>query len=293
MIKKALLVFIILSISYATFMNLKPTLGAAQNQYQGNIIKAQNYLYNDSDTLDAVIVGSSLAFRLVMDSLPRFYNLSVAGMSIFDGLNIVKNKAKLPKTVYIETNIFSRPENKTFTKTLFSSLYYSLGKYFVFLRADKQPLAISSDYMNVLKSKIITKTRGYFQKNKNKNNALGKNIKNIQSFTNALNLQIDTYSKPLDSIFLSKQMSHLAEYIHFLNSKGVNTCFFEMPINPKLLELPRATQVRNQLHKTFPMDSFNYILPDTSLYETTDGEHLDNFEALKYTSFFKKSIHSN
>jgi hypothetical protein len=63
-----------------------------------------------------------------------------------------------------------------------------------------------------------------------------------------------------------------------------------MPINSNLMELPLAKTIRNELNSIFPTSMVNYIQIDSSLYETSDGVHLNNYEAVKYTTFFKRKL---
>ncbi len=142
MIKKSILTFLILFVIYSVVVTTKPSIGASQHQWQRNVIKAQKFLFNETDTIKNVIVGSSLSSRLVVDNLPGFYNLSFDGLCIYDGLKIIRNKKALPQNVFIETNVLLRDESKDFTDALFSPILYFLTKHLIALRADKQPIGI-------------------------------------------------------------------------------------------------------------------------------------------------------
>jgi hypothetical protein len=244
MIKKSLIAFITLFILYTIFISLRPKLSSSQHQWQDNVIKAQRYIYNNSDTLNNVIIGSSLSCRLIMDSLPSFYNLSFGGQSVFDGLKILKNKNKLPKKVFIETNVVLRGESVDFTNSLFSPLSF-LEKYFLSLRADKQPIAISIKYFSALRVRIknFIKTKiQLFLKTKNINQEITQTkeitnpiLKHDELFDKMLNLQIASYSKQPDTNLLNKQLLLLTEYVKYLKTNGVKVFFFEMPVNYNLV----------------------------------------------------------
>ena len=182
MINRSLLVGIVLFTIYSLVINLKPKLSSTQHQWQDNIAKAQNYVFNESDTLNNIIIGSSLSCRILTDSLPSFYNLSFNGQGIFDGLKIIKNKHNLPKNIFIETNVILRKENSDFTSSLLFPISFYLRKHLLSLRADKQPISILLRYLkiknhqpNEIKNNIKLST---------KSNEFYKNISKIKTTEN-------------------------------------------------------------------------------------------------------------
>ena len=293
MIKKTILVFLVLFVLFSLFIALKPKLGSSQHQWQNNIIKAQKFVYDDTDTIENVIIGSSLSCHLIMDSLPSFYNLSFAGQSIFDGLKIIKNKNVFPKNVFIETNVIMCGENIDFTNSLFSPISFFLNNNFVALRADKQPIGIFIGYFQAMKSFIKNKIKNSINdkiKSEEKVLDVKPDMHENELFSKMLNLQIANYSKLPDTLELRKKIELLSDYVKLLKENNVNVYFFEMPINSNLMELPLAKTIRNELNSIFPTSMVNYIQIDSSLYETSDGIHLNNNEAVKYTTFFKRKL---
>src|SRR5262249_35231574 len=87
---------------------------------------------------------------------------------------------------------------------------------------------------------------------------------------------------------LTAQLQLLRTDVSYLISKGVGIRFFEMPVNPKLVTLPRARLIRDAMHVAFHPGRFHYIdLPaDSASYVTTDGIHLTQREADHYTCYF-------
>src|SRR5687768_12220707 len=102
MIKKSLIVFAVffLAFNIAATYNV-PDAKYAQSDFQRNVINADKYIYSDIN-YKAVILGSSLAYRMQTDSLPGFYNLALSGMSVYDGGAVLLSHETLPKTVFIE-----------------------------------------------------------------------------------------------------------------------------------------------------------------------------------------------
>jgi hypothetical protein len=309
MVKKTIITFVTLFIIYAIFVAFfaPKWWHASQHQWQDNIIKAQNFLYDESDTIQNLIIGSSLSNRIITDSLPKTYNLSFGGQSIFDGLNILTHKSKMPANIFIEINVVLREESKNFTQSLNSPLLYYPRKTISSLREDKQPMAVLGlgiriicyKIKNKVKSILVpTEKRGDIKKNikietkPNVNNSLVETKSNVNNslFTKMLNDQIESYSKIPKQEALNNSFSLLKEYLKKIEliNKEVNIIFFEMPVNYQLENLPGAKIVRETFFKEFPQTKYSYtLLPDSLKCETTDGVHLRSDEAIKYTIYFK------
>jgi len=265
MIRKTILVFVVLFAVYTVILMLNPKASVGQHQWQDNVIKGEKYIYNKTDSNYNVITGSSLACRVRTNKLTNFYNLSFAGQSVFDGLEIIKNSKVLPKTIFIETNIIFVAPNKEFTSSLFSPLSLIAKQYCISLRSDKQPLAfIFPEVQRILKG---------------------------GGSANTTEINATTTDTKLFTKMLSRQLNLLIDYVNYFKSKDVKIVFFEMPLNPALVELPLAKFIRNKFNEHFPTSQYNYIkLPDCSKYVTTDGLHLNDQEALIYTAYFKEEL---
>ena len=137
MIKKSLLTALVLLVGYSVFVALSPRVSTqAQHFYYNNLALAQRYLYQANKTSHAVIVGSSLASKIRVDSLAGFYNLALVGQGVHDGLRIVALAPVLPTDVYLETNMILVLPNSTFFSQNFSFLPRKLGEFWTVLHAD-------------------------------------------------------------------------------------------------------------------------------------------------------------
>jgi hypothetical protein len=287
MIKKTILVFIILFALYSGIVLLNPRMGATQHQWQENVVKGEKYIYNTSDSIHSVILGSSLASRIIMDSLPGFYNLAFAGQGILDGLEILKNSNKYPQHIFIETNSILGEKDKGFISTLFSPLSYYPKKYCPSLRNDKHPLALLFPLVQqMLHKKVDSKE----YETKSVSTDPKEQAQAAAMFSKVLQIEIDFYAQQPDSVYLGKQFAQLKDLLDGLKNKDVHIIFFEMPLNPKLVELPMATGIRKWFYDLFPENEYSYIkVPDCSGYVTTDGLHLNEKEAVVYTAYFKEA----
>jgi len=288
MIKKTILFFLIILIAYTIIvMALKPKMQVSQHQWEDNVITAQNYLYNNNN-FENVIIGSSLACRIITDSLQKFYNLSFNGQSIFDGLEVLSYKDKLPKNLFIEMNVVLKQENKNFTSSLSNPFLFNLRKYVPSLRDGKQPLGVLGVPATYLTKSILEPVKSSFISGKN---TFDNESKHDALFQHLIKRKIELYSVSPSKISIENSFKNLKSYIELFEQKGVSIIFFEMPVNNSINHLPATDIIRETFYKNFPFDKYHYIIqPDCKEYKTTDGIHLNQEESIKYTNYFKNKI---
>jgi hypothetical protein len=263
--------FLSLFFAYNIFIFLvKPTSNYFQNQGQNNYVAAQDFIYNDK--APNIIVGSSMAFRMIDSVLPSdYFNLSFAGGSVLTGLEIIKKSEFIPSTIYIETNIIFRSKDEKIIENLFKPLYWKLIKLLPALQERYQPL-------NIPVSKIITAFR------KSKNDQMNE-IRNEKIFDMNIRRQISIYQKPIANY--KDELSDLTKLIAFFEKSGTKIVFFEMPIESILRGGPRAKGQREVVLKNF--NNIWLPLPPKDAYATSDGIHLMYESAYKYTLKFREN----
>ena len=210
MIKRIISLTIILFITYSFFViSIAPKWWhASQHQWQDNIIKAQNFVYSNTDSFNNILIGSSLSCLLVMDSLPKTYNLAFGGQSIFDGLSVLNHTNRIPKNIFIEMNFPLRLENENFTSSINSPLSYYPKKIFSSLREEKQPLGILGMQINHrITEPLLGRIKSFFYSNKLPEG--GKREKENNMFNKLLQLQIATYVKVPDKQLLKECFDNL------------------------------------------------------------------------------------
>lgn len=287
MIKKSLVIFIILfALCNIAAINSKPDTRYARSDVQINTIIADRYIYS-KDNYKAVILGSSLAARIVTDSLTGFYNLAFSGLSVYDGGAVLLSKKVLPPTVFIEVNALQKPKSDDFTLEFESGAYSYFKSILPALRTENQPVFLVKKGLDNLKEdpKATVNTTG--KKRVLKNSYLPQNM-----FKSLLDVQIRSYSK-LDTTAMEKSIVNLKELISNIKSRGSRVVFFEMPVNPVIQRSPKAKLIREAVMKNFPNTHFTYIALPPQTFKTRDGLHMAQKEAADYTSYFKQQALAN
>jgi len=281
MIKKTILTALVLFLGYSFFIKaIAPRWWqTSQHLWQDNIIKAQKFIYSDNP-FNNVIVGSSLSYLLLTDSLPNTFSLSFGGQSVFEGLNILVRSKNIPKCLFIEMNFILRPENKQFTKALNSRILYYSRKAFPVLRDENQPLGAIGRYIELRASKFALQSKLEIQ------TSAASNI-----FEELLTIQKKRYAELPDPAVADDAFRRLKKYIYTLENRGVKITFFEMPVDKSLNNSPRANLIRGMFHRHFAASHYQYVpIPEWTNYETTDGLHLTHNEALLYTIYFRRYL---
>ena len=271
MIKKSIICFLILFIIHALFVKIFPNIGMATNQRQDNILKAQQAFY--AEDMNMAIVGTSLANRIIRDSIPNIQSLAFVGCSVEDGLQILRNRRKVPKYVFVEINLILRGGRKELVNGTINGIIPRIKEWIPSLREQYEPVCILASTI-IGTSKINTQA-GMAVIDKDR-----------------LNSQVESIlkdDKPVEEDIVKKRMNDIKSLISELEAKGTKFVFFEMPINYKLTHLKSLDQIRKVVRKTFPEDTYIYLPSDTSKYMTTDGQHLDFEGQKKYTQFFRKA----
>lgn len=271
MIRRSLIVFAALVAGYALFIRFaKPDLNTVQHQASGNRISAERFVFAPDDTAATVIVGSSLSFRIELDSLPpRTSNLGFGGLSVYDGLELVRRSGRRPKRVIIETNMIFKEKDHAFLDGVFQPGLYALRRAVPMLREENQPSGVLVGYVKrALKQEGATL------------GTAGRD--SLEMSENLLNANRGIFARvPADSAqqrFLDGLMNEVA----LLEERGIEVVFMEMPLATELMDSPLARTTRGAILRLFPQHRF--IRSDRT-WRTTDGIHLEWHNAQRYSSW--------
>ncbi|GAB2973197.1 hypothetical protein GCM10027049_04000 [Mucilaginibacter puniceus] len=280
MIKKSFIIFAILFALFniaATYT--QPDVKYAESDFVRNVINADKYIYSNMD-YKAVILGSSLAYRMPTDSLPGFYNLALSGMSVYDGGAVLLSRKTLPKTVFIEINVIQRPKSESFSQEFESPVYAFFKRIFPALRTENQPVILIKKAIDQIKASLRPKPTP-----KPRNKMAAKNIYlPDRLFKPLLAIQIKDYSKR-DTTLANIALVSLKQLVQKIEERGTQVILFEMPVNPVIQQSPKATLIRELVTKNFPHHPFIPIPSFT--FKTRDGLHLAQKEVSDYTLYFK------
>ena len=271
MIKKSLICFLILFIIHALFVKLFPNMGMATNQRQDNILKAQQAFY--AEDLNMAIVGTSLANRIIRDSIPNIQSLAFVGCSVEDGLQILRNRRNAPKYVFVEINLLLRGGRKDLVNGTTEGIIPRIKEWIPSLREQYEPICILASTI-IGTSKMNTQAGMAVVDNDRLNSQVEKTLKD---------------DKPIEDSIVKNRMNEIKSLVSELEAKGTKFVFFEMPINYRLTHMKSLDQIREVVRKDYPEDTYDYLPSDTSKYMTTDGQHLDLEGQKKYTHFFKQA----
>ncbi|MGX2982644.1 hypothetical protein [Helicobacter sp. 23-1045] len=267
--------------AYNIFLwSCKPQITATQNQWQQNIVFAQDFIYEtkitkiaESSAYNAIIVGSSMSARIDSAKLAKshIYNLAFGGGSALSGLEIIKQANKLPKAIFVESNIaFLRPKDANMLKQLFG-VDSAMKKYIPALQVKYQPINV---FLSFVKGRA----------GKSKDEKLAKQ-RNEKLYKESLERMIEGYNANIDSAKYEADLAELRALLAYFEKQGVEIIFFEMPIDEKLLNTKQVLAVHKVL-KDFAYPTLSP--PNHSIYQTTDGIHLLEKSADEFSDEFIK-----
>ena len=286
MIRKSIVTTFVLCTLYSVvaYMNLSTSLRPL-NQRQGNLVKCQEYAFNDAEKAAYVITGSSMAYRINQDFLPAdYYTLALGGHSSFLGLEMVSRSASPPKAVFVEINTIFRSTNTSFVDEIYQRPSFDMKKHIVITRDKFQFVPFLVNKTN----ELIGKSDGTDNNTKIDDATLEKRLV----------LAREMYSKPPDVKILERNFKRLKELVNKLERKGICVVFFEMPMHQELCEAPLSVALRNKIKENFSPTKYQYIFAENCEdYFTTDGVHLVASSAKKMGEFlidqFKQSNCAN
>lgn len=291
MIKKTLITFLFLFILYYVFNNIyKPKYVAPQELWQDSQMKAQDYLLSSHDSLENVIVGSSLGYVIDIDSLSGFYNLSLRGSQPYAGLDLIERKGEYPRRVFIETNtlFMELAADNIFHDVLYNPLIYPARKHIVALRDGRQPILTLA---NAIQDPLLDRDKmsGYLY---DQSYLFAKSINVADSLAVVQRVMAYNTEPPADALEYGLRQLH--RYLDLFKQYNTEVVFFEMPVCQILRNQPRATATRRILSENFSPDQYVYLSNQVDRYPFTtyDTMHLDTLEAKIYTHYFKMEVDS-
>jgi len=275
-LKSIAVMLLLLMVYVITIQLIKPNIVFYQNQYQSNVIFAQNFLYAEVKP-SQVIVGSSMATRMKFEKSEDVYNLAFGGGGPLTGLEIVRRSGLVPKVIYIESNVFTKQTEDAFLDKLFTPFLFELRGKVIAFQEKYQVLNIVGNF--------IYSFAGRSQKEK-----LQQKIdkKLLDKLVNSALKKADTFKIKDREVLLKKWHMN----IDYFKQKGTKLIFFEMPNDSRLVETEKRKKLRSLIKNEFP--NILYIEENNldDRYKTGDGTHLTLKSAMDFTEYFKTNIFS-
>jgi hypothetical protein len=289
MVKKSILVTLILLLLYGGFMTYFRIKPVGQHQFQDNIVRAQNYMYNDSVKKLDVIVGTSLSAGFRMDMMPKgIYLLTLPGQSVYDGLALIQNSKGRPKYVFIEGNSLLSPERPEFIKYLFNAPNYYRKKYMPFMRDNYQP---AGEFYSIVASHAKGATIRFTHYLFNPFVSIFHKGKPVLVDKDEFYEDQKRGRVKVDSALLKSSFERLRYWVDILQKEGTTVCFYTVPNDPSIYNSNISIAIRDYFPVYFPPAQYNYV-PPANVYEyhTKDQIHLDSLSWIKFTNYFAQKI---
>lgn len=255
---------------------IKPNwLPFPQGQDQSNLIKAEEFVFNDQQ-VDYAIVGTSLIGRFVTDSL---YNLAFGGGSAMTGLKIIKHSNKVPKIIFVETNRLYMEANAEVLDKISTPINRMTKSWMPCFQTKNNPISFFIAAVRY----IIT---GKKQNTSIYSDTYSKELKEI-----SLNNIRKAYKNDFETSEFDNITSELNALINEFRKKGAKVVFFELPIEKEIEGIQYFRTRRAFVKKLFPKSANSWIDDqDASQFETTDGFHLIPKSCRKYNLILNQSI---
>jgi len=275
-IKKTIILSIAIFIAYNVLLLWKhPGTGPGQHQWQKNRILIEDYV-DHRQGAPVVIVGTSLSARLYPSLLPSgYFNLALAGESIFEGLEIVKKSVKKPEYILIETNIFYKKPDKDLLEGVFNPMMLWIRKYIPSFREENQPANLLPPLLG----------------SASKSEAVNTKAPDSTILNTLLKQKMVDYQQVPDSNVMAQNLEQLKDYVRDFQAEGIKVILYEIPVHCKLYQTPRYLVPRQKLMTAFPEKDYRWLaMPDCGAYQYGDGEHLAFESSVKFVDWFKKAL---
>ena len=242
-----------------------------QNIYT-NDERAQEFVYSNIN-YPVIIVGSGLIghFKIRPAQRKNLVNLFFPYSGSCSGVEIIALSKKIPRTLFIETNYIFKGFDAPLIEKLFRPGLYQLRHLF--------PSLLKKHTISSLLSEIFKRLNIY------KTNSIKSN-----SMTSPT---VEIFKKLYDEVpernqFLNN-LKKLKNYIDHFSSQGCEIIFFEMPLDPQLVDAPLFQFQRRELKDFFANYKCSWVYPDPlDQYYYNDGLHLVEGSAHKYFTYLDK-----
>ncbi|MCT7963322.1 hypothetical protein NG791_21845 [Laspinema sp. D1] len=249
---------------------------------QSNIIKVENYVYNNSP-YKMILAGSSRTAKIESDYFgqAQVANIGIRGGASQTGLELVNRNHDKPPLLLVEMNgTIAQGVNRELVEAAYHPLFYWIRRYIPIFKQEYQPVAVAIE--------ILKNWRGISAENLEQQR-VEELLRNPQMRQNTLRPVLQERREE----FTVKQINQLTEESQILKHKiseletqGVRVVLFDVPGDPLVDQTPQRIQEKELMKQLFPPENYEWI-PEHPPRDwiTTDGIHLARSEAREYASF--------
>lgn len=255
-----------------------------QSQWQGNLLKAQEYPLAKLPRRN-VIVGSSLAARLVMEG--DFENLAFAGDGPLTGLELMVRDVSAPRVVLIESNLLLREVNQDVIASAYRPGFLKLRPM---LPALEDRYQFANLAVGMVGEGMVAKALEGGRRLLRSPQSAGASAEDAGRLLQMnLAIQREKLGTAPDADFVQQCIARMKRAVAELQGRGVRCIFVEMPIDASLGGLLQPALVREQLAAALP--ELAWIRPEVGRsYRTVDGVHLPKDEAVAYAAYIRAEL---
>ncbi len=254
---------LLLGIMYYSLASLIPKDLNGANQWQTNLIKAQDYVFEEK-AYTHVFVGSSEAYNVPVSEVSHYWaNLGFAGGCSLTGLEVLLRNEKSVDVVVVEVN-----------ETLFRDVDDNLLQEVTFwhvLPIGRQNTRL--DYLlNLAKREVMKFVRKPHERKDDDNFP---EVGALTRMRTGMNADFDEGKMQLILKKLKRQ-------IDILKSRGTRVILTETPNDPTLYDSRKLAGTRKLVNEIFPENEYERFVVDWRTYKTRDGIHLADLSAMRY-----------
>lgn len=252
------------------------------SQWEDNNRAIEYFLYeSDWTSVNTVIVGSSLSYRMTAQNLPypdSVINLSLGGQSIYEGLEILNRSGFCPEYLLVETNVLYKKPMDGYMERFFIPGLYFLSKNFNAFREHYRPVNFAQYFYMGIRNHI---SRFWDKSIKREKKVLSARVNVLRdsatvdkSVLKVMNQErmLKNYSRLLEKSDWELIFSNLQNWLNFYKQMRTRVYLFEMPSDRNIMESDLNVFIRNSLQKA-KFIGYQHILAEPD-YATTDGLHI-------------------
>jgi len=205
-------------------------------------------------------------------------NLALGGDSALTGLEIVARHPPFPKILLVEINVLQKPANHPLVASALAPVPAKIRELLPAARVQYQPINILYWALH----RVVHGRRGVVD-----------TVIPEETHRTLLALQDANYRQTPDAADLSANLEQLRILVRSLETKGVTVVFFELPVDPSLVNLPLATVIRHHVQTIFPVSQYCWIdWPIDGGFRNTDGVHLIETSAYNVAATFEARLNA-